>query len=623
VTALKSIIIRALGGLTFATLMNAAQPAAFEHFISIERTGQLRDGPAVFRYIGANMPEVTHIRTDWDLAQNKRFRLPTTDEIDWMVDAAAQGNFKVIRTWCFPSHLQPENPPDTWYFTRNPDDLTVTLNETGFRLFDYFLERCSQKGVRAQVPFVYLIGQVREWADAEGNVHPQMLDFVRKVLTRTNTRTGIDYRNDKAIFCWQSGNESNPSARWIRQLAAFVKGIDNNHLFMDGRWGAEEVFQAYLASSELITDTKIDLVSFNDYGPPANGWSMSETMTRINDRLRANGKALDISEIGPATPVETLRDYLATVVENGIAGASYWSFKGARAKGGYTQWNGARYGGNDDLKWPGFVSDLPGVATEKAKIDLLCTAAYAIEGRVRPVALPAPTPAKLLPIVDSGHINWIPGTGEQTADIERSTSPTEGFAVVAAGFETFKGSTYDLFCDSGANVGESYYYRVHSRNVGGAASYSNIVGPVRVIQQWLVDDLWDFSLTKAHSAGAIIEAHYDLAPYHADLAVLKAAADGQSITYETKGAASLLRIIANNDTTTLTVQGSADGQAYEQVALAQTLYPPLHKEFAGHPRVLYQGELPVSKGFRFLRINFGPGDVISRVEIAAAGAIAK
>lgn len=609
--------------LIMTPILSATQPVGFENFISIDQAGVLKDGPAVFRYVGANMPEVTHIRTDWDLTQNNRFRLPTTDEIDWMVDAAAQGNFKVIRTWCFPSHLQPENPPNTWYFTRNPDGLTVTLNEAGFRLFDYFLDRCSQKGVRAQVPFLYLIGRVREWADADGNVHPQMLDFVRKVLTRANTRTGIEYRNDKAIFCWQSGNESNPSARWVGQLAAFVKDIDSNHLFMDGRWGAEEVFQAYLASSELIADSRIDLVSFNDYGPPANGWSMRETMTRINDHLRANGKALDISEIGPATPVETLRDYLATVVENGIAGASYWSFKGARAKGGYTQWNGVRYGGNDDLKWPGFASDLPGVATEKAKIDLLCAAAYAIEGRVRPARLPAPTPAKLLPIADAGHISWIPGTGEQTADIERSVSPNAGFAVIAAGHETFKGSTYDLFCDTEASVGESYYYRVRSRNTGGVAAYSNVIGPVRVTQRWLVDDLWNFNLMRARSAGAVIEAHYDLAPYHADLAVLKATADGQNITYATKEAVARVRVIANNDTSTLTIDASSDGRIFGPIPLARTLYPPLHPEFTGHPRVVYEGEVPVKKGYRFIRINFGIGDVISRLEIASGNDVAR
>lgn len=614
-TALK----RGVCGLVLAPGLFGAQTAGFDNFISIDRTGLLRDGPAVFRYVGANMPEVTHIRTDWDLRQNNRFRLPTTDEIDWMVDVASQANFKVIRTWCFPSHLQPENPPETWYFARNPDGLTVTLNETGFRLFDYFLERCAQKGIRAQIPFVYLY-QPREWADSSGDPHPQLLDFVRQLLNRVNTRTGVRYLDDKTIYCWQSGNEATPSMQWISKLAAYVKSIDRNHLFMDGRWGAVDTFDSYLKGSALIDNPNIDIVSFHTYGPPANGLTMAETMRRLNQHLQAHGKALDIGEIGPATPVEILREYLDTVVSHNLAGTSWWSWKGARAKGGYTHWNSQRYGGNDDLKWPGFTGDLPGVDTERAKVDLLCAAAYALDGRVRPPDLPAPTPAKLLPIQDVGHISWIPGTGEQTADIERSTSPTAGFTVIAAGYETFRGSAYDLFCDREAKIGESYYYRVRTRNTAGVADYSNIVGPVHVARRWIVDDLWDFDLTRSHSQGAFIEAHYDLAPYHGDLAVLKAKGDGQSISYALPGPASYLRIIANSDTDTLEIQGSVDDQTYQIVPLTRTLYHPLHPEFTGHPRVLHEGEIPTGKGYYFIRISFGSGDVISRMEIATDGA---
>ena len=89
-TALK-FLARAICGLAITAVFAMARPAGFAHFISIDRAGVLRDGPSVFRYVGANMPEVTHIRTDWDLVQNNRFRLPTTDEIDWMVEVAADG----------------------------------------------------------------------------------------------------------------------------------------------------------------------------------------------------------------------------------------------------------------------------------------------------------------------------------------------------------------------------------------------------------------------------------------------------------------------------------------------------------------------------------------------------
>lgn len=608
----------ALVALCAAPLASIAQSAGFAHFISIDREGVLRDGPAVFRYVGANMSEVTHIRTDWDLAQRNRFRLPTTDEIDWMVEAAAQGNFRVIRTWCFPSHLQPENPVDTWYFSRNDDATTVTLNEMAFRLFDYFLERCAQKGIRAQVPFVYLY-QTREWADSAGDPHPQLLDFVRQLLMRVNTRTGIRYLDDPTIYCWESGNEAKPSARWIAKLASFVKRIDRNHLFMDGRWGPVDVYESYFSDSTLCIDPNIDVVSYHTYQTAANDWTPAETMQHIHRRLKVHGKALDIGEIGPATSVETLREYLDTIVQEGIGGVSWWSFKGARAKGGYTQWNSRRYGGSDDLKWPGFMSPLTGVATEKAKIDLLCAASYAINGQTRPTILPAPTAAKLLPIANVGHISWIPGTGEQTADIERATSPAGGFKVVAADFATFKGSTYDLFCDASATVGESYYYRIRSRNTGGAAPYSNVIGPVKVSGQWLVDDLWDLSQMKSYSRGAVIDSSYDLVPYHCDMSVLKATGAAESITYEVSGLAERVYVIANNETTTLALEGSVDGRTYQKLDATRTVFPPLHPEFNGHPRIACKADRIAAYSFRFIRINFGSDDVISRVEILHAG----
>lgn len=591
------------------------QLSARQGFITRAANGDLKEGNKTFRYIGADMPEVTHIRTDWDLEQGRRFRLPTKDELDWIVEAAAQGNFKVVRTWCFPSYFQPELPDDIHYLRTNSDGVTVTINKTGFRLFDYFLARCGELGVRAQVPFVYLIGRVRQWDDADGDPHPQMLDFVRQVILRRNTVNGIQYRDDPAIFAWESGNESKPTARWITALAAYVKRMDPNHLFVDGRWGASDVYDSY--SAPLLAENRdIDIVSFHTYEKLPKGWSTIEAIRNVQLLLRGQNRALGIGEISPNTTVSELEDILGTVVTTGVSGASWWSFKGARAKGGYTQWNGKKWGGNDDLKWPGFHSPLEGVATEKAKIDLLTAAAFAIEGRSRPLRLPMPTAPKLLPIKDVGHINWIPGTGEQTADIERSTRRDGGFTVVRKGFETFKGSTYDLFSDETAEVGRTYFYRVRSRNTDGASPYSNVVGPVRVHQCWLIDDLWDLSKASAGSANCEFLSSYDLVPYHSDLSVLTTTGGSAWIDYTLPGEARSFRIISNNDTADLHVEGSSDGRDWRRLPAGRRLYPPLHPEFDGHPRVVYIGEGDAGDRVRHLRVRFGNNDAISRVEIA-------
>jgi mannan endo-1,4-beta-mannosidase len=70
---------------------------------------------------------------------------------------------------------------------------------------------------------------------------------VEAVLTRENTITGVEYRNDPAIAMWELGNEieyakpwtyDDPTLRpWIEEMASHVKSIDDNHLVTTGEFG--------------------------------------------------------------------------------------------------------------------------------------------------------------------------------------------------------------------------------------------------------------------------------------------------------------------------------------------------------------------------------------------------
>ncbi|KAJ3684233.1 hypothetical protein LUZ61_013397 [Rhynchospora tenuis] len=69
--------------------------------------------------------------------------------------------------------------------------------------------------------------------------------FVEAVLTRTNTITNIEYKNDATILAWEIINEprcpSDPSGdtlqAWIEEMSAFVKSIDPVHLVQVGLEG--------------------------------------------------------------------------------------------------------------------------------------------------------------------------------------------------------------------------------------------------------------------------------------------------------------------------------------------------------------------------------------------------
>lgn len=70
-------------------------------------------------------------------------------------------------------------------------------------------------------------------------------EFVKQVVGRSNSLTGIPYRDDPAIMAWQLCNEPRPFAKdnadsfvaWVRETAAMIKQLDPNHLVSVGSEG--------------------------------------------------------------------------------------------------------------------------------------------------------------------------------------------------------------------------------------------------------------------------------------------------------------------------------------------------------------------------------------------------
>ena len=73
-------------------------------------------------------------------------------------------------------------------------------------------------------------------------------DYVRYVLTRVNTYTGVAYRDDPTILAWELANEprcENASRcgrgdllyQWAGEMSRFVKGLDSRHMVALGDEG--------------------------------------------------------------------------------------------------------------------------------------------------------------------------------------------------------------------------------------------------------------------------------------------------------------------------------------------------------------------------------------------------
>src|SRR5262245_624375 len=146
-------------------------------------------------------------------------------------------------------------------------------------------------------------------------------DYVKMLFNRTNTATGIKYKDEPAIMAWELANElrnrgnANALLEWEAEMAAYFKSLDPNHLVADGGEGMDDNAALYPGISNryavrgdegcsfnrLVKIPDLDLVSFHLY--PSN-WGLNDTTDveiyiRGHHQLaRADGKVAYLGEFG-------------------------------------------------------------------------------------------------------------------------------------------------------------------------------------------------------------------------------------------------------------------------------------------------------------------------------------
>ncbi|WP_044914742.1 fibronectin type III domain-containing protein [Butyrivibrio sp. WCE2006] len=486
------------------------QGGGFSGFVTVDGT-KLMDGDRELRFVSLNYPQATS-DTPWEHENAmKTFR-------------AMGGN--VTRTYTIPV-FNGENSARA-YVTGVDEAGNLTFNEDALNSLDDVLAKANQYGIRVVIPFVdhwHWIGGIDGYVwlagESDGNAPSQsgfqdwawkfyssercmelFKQMITHLLNRTNTVTGVQYKDDPAILCWETGNEMGNRSQverddeltaWTNQVVEHVKSIDTNHLVLDGRMS--------MSPRSLGEENLADILGAHYY--EGNYAQRCEEDTRA---AHAAGKPFILGEFGAKVTAGPCIDVFQKGVENDTNGIMMWSLRAHKDGFGYYFHNEDGYWAS--YHWPGFESG--NYYGETEIIRSIYAYAQIVNGEAsnyeEAAAIPIPAPetdeAPLLysengtPHDNSfaggsvGDIKWRGVVGGAWYEIQRAEgSVTDQDSEL---FETIAGAD-DYVYDSGRNWedkshdciagyhdmtavdGQTYSYRIRACNESGVGPWSNIV----------------------------------------------------------------------------------------------------------------------------------------------------
>ncbi|MHB1453059.1 MAG: cellulase family glycosylhydrolase [Saccharofermentanales bacterium] len=304
----------------------------------VRRGDKIYSGEQELRFISANAPTLLDI-SPW--------------EQEDLIKSIRQLGGQVTRTYTFSVNTRAEGSASSsgkYILGRG------LYNEEAFVRMDRLLEICNRYEIRLIVPFIdpYIYnGGIPAFNDffgkkdagtdgmianaaifySDNEIIEEFLGFVRYVLNRENTITGVCYKDDPAILAWESGNEmpyyheATPYYdSWIRKWIRTVRDSDSMHLIMDGC--------AFGMRAQAASNPDIDIVTLHLY-PHTVSASFAQECRLFRDYFVGN-KPVIIGEFGfvETNDVTALYD---EAIRNGTTGTLLWSLREHRESGGFTK----------------------------------------------------------------------------------------------------------------------------------------------------------------------------------------------------------------------------------------------------------------------------------------------
>lgn len=307
-----------------------------------------------------------------------------------LLDDAQDAGFDVIRTWGFQDYgssdgsgVAPHDFEGVWYQVWDEAAGAPAINggATGLQHLDVVVAEAAARDIKLIIPFTNNwnayggMDQYVQWADLDTHaafytderIREWYKEWVSTVLNRTNTITGVKYKDDPTILAWELANEPSCTSSgvfpegecdtatitgWAQEMSAHVKSIDRHHLLSVGdegffcgpedTWTLTEQFGASgygagfgencshgVDTVALASLPDIDLMSLHLY-PETWQTSIEWGTGWIDKHAEAAeniGKPVYLGEFGVAdtsSRIATYTTWLESIQDDGIDGAVFW-----------------------------------------------------------------------------------------------------------------------------------------------------------------------------------------------------------------------------------------------------------------------------------------------------------
>lgn len=464
----------------------------FENYITVSGD-KLMNGKMPFRFISVNVPTLNYQEDVMDFNQTNPYALPDEFEMRDVFASVKEMGGQVIRIYTIP--VRNKNFPTTSpTYVESPG----VFNEEAFKVTDKMLALANEYHIR----IIFSLLNNQQWMGGRPNyaafrgktedefwTDPQLIEDFKKTIAftinRKNTVSGVTYKDDKAILCWETGNELTSPVDWTINITRYIKSLDKNHLVMDGYYAIDDK----PVREESVNEPSIDIISSHHY--ERNAFEISKHIL-TNLALIKGRKPYLVGEFGFSS-TSTLASVMDTVIENkGICGALVWSLRHHRRQGGF-YWHSEPFGMGiyKAYHFPGFSSGME--YDEAGFLKMYRGKAFEIQGVEAP-AFSIPKTPVLLPIAEAYAISWQGSAGASGYNVERAASLKGPWMQIANNVSDAEIPYFPLFHDTSAKIGESYYYRIKALNSSGISNSSNEIGPVNVTKLALIDEMKNYGV---------------------------------------------------------------------------------------------------------------------------------